>query len=72
MKNSAKRISKMFNDQVKTMDWKQAKNPKIAFIDEFMRMSEYGFDFFSPNNPDSSLYNLIMSPGAKYFAEWFQ
>ena len=48
-------------------------NDSVAFIDEFMRMSKYDFDFYHLfKNPNSVLYNKIMSPGAKIFARWFQ
>ena len=41
--------------------WTPAKNKQVAFIDEYMKMAKYEFDF------EGILYNKIMSPGAKLF-----
>ena len=73
MEKSAQRVSKKFNDAVVNKEWCEAMNDSVAFIDEFMRMSKYDFDFYHLfKNPNSVLYNKIMSPGAKIFARWFQ
>ena len=73
MRESANRIFKQFQDAIVKMEWRGSINEDAAFIDEYMRMSEYGFDFYDKiNNPGSALYNLIMSPGAKIFGRWFQ
>ena len=61
MNKSANRISKKFGDKVVNKSWTSAKNSQIAFIDEYMKMSKYNFDF------GGQLYNKIISPGFKYF-----
>lgn len=73
MRTSARRVSRRYNDPVVNMDWRWAKSDEVGFIDEYMRMSKYGFDFYHPKtNPNSILYNKIMTPGAKIFGRWFQ
>ena len=73
MRESARRESKRFNDPVIGMEWRWAKSDEVGFIDEYMRMSKYDFDFYhSKTNPHSRLYNRRMSPGAKIFGRWFQ
>lgn len=46
---------------VSDYNWTAAKNSTVAFIDEYMKMSKYGFDF------GGKLINKIMSPGFKLF-----
>lgn len=41
--------------------WQEAKDNTTAFIDEYMKMARYVFDF------GGKLINKIMSPGFKYF-----
>ena len=48
-------------DKVVNAVWTPAKNKQVAFIDEYMKMAKYEFDF------RGILYNKIMSPGAKLF-----
>lgn len=73
MRKSARRVSKKYNDPVVKKEWRWAKSDEVGFIDEYMRMSKYGFDFYDPiNNPTGILYNKIMSPGSKIFGRWFQ
>ena len=48
-------------DKVVNAVWTPAKNNQVAFIDEYMKMAKYEFDF------GGILYNKIMSPGAKLF-----
>ena len=73
MRASARRVSKDFDDTVVKMEWRWAKSDEVGFIDEYMRMSKYGFDFYDPKkNPTGILYNKIMSPGSKIFGRWFQ
>lgn len=58
---------------VVNMEWRWARNEEVGFIDEYMRMSKYGFDFYDRiNNPNGILYNKILSPGSKIFGRWFQ
>lgn len=73
MRTSARRVSRRYNDPVVNMDWRWAKSDEVGFIDEYMRMSKYGFDFYHPKtNLNGILYNEIMTPGAKIFGRWFQ
>ena len=44
--------------------WTPAANSKVAFVDEYMKMSKYNFDF------GGKLINKIMSPGFKIFNSW--
>ena len=44
--------------------WTPADNSKIAFVDEYMKMAKYNFDF------GGQLINKIMSPGFKIFNSW--
>ncbi len=46
--------------------WEAAQNDEIAFINEYMKMAKYGFDF------GGKLINKIMSPGMKLFHLWFK
>jgi hypothetical protein len=41
--------------------WEPATDDKNAFIDEYLKMEKYGFDF------GGKLINKIMSPGKKYY-----
>lgn len=63
--------AKKFNDAVVSTKWREAMNDSLIFIDEYMRMAEYDFYHYL-KNPNSALYNKIMSPGATIFARWFQ
>ena len=73
MRKSARRVSQQHHDPVVDMEWRWARNEEVGFIDEYMRMSKYGFDFYDRiNNPNGILYNKILSPGSKIFGRWFQ
>ena len=63
MNTSVKRLEKQGFEIVDKV-WTPAANSKIAFIDEYMKMSKYGFDF------EGKMINKIMSPGFKIFNEW--
>lgn len=66
MIKSARRVSRRYNDPVVNMGWRWAKSNEVGFIDEYMRMSKYGFDFYHPKtNPNGILYNEIMFSGLK-------
>ena len=45
--------------------WQPARNNMTAFVDEYIKMSKYGFDF------GGQLINKIMSPGCKIFLSWY-
>lgn len=45
--------------------WEPSKNSATAFVDEYMKMAKYGFDF------GGKMINKIMSPGFKIFHAWF-
>ena len=45
-------------------DWSPAPNSKVAFIDEYLKMAKYDFDF------GGKMINKIMSPGLKLFHQW--
>lgn len=44
--------------------WQASRNNATAFVDEYMKMSKYAFDF------GGKLINKIMSPGFKIFSSW--
>ena len=44
--------------------WEAAPNSDIAFVNEYMKMAEHGFDF------GGKMINKIMSPGFKLFNMW--
>ena len=61
MEQSAKFRSQQNNDIVKSKTWESADNDIEAFIDEFLKLLKHG-------GPKSdSNYNVIESPGKKYF-----
>ena len=63
MKASMKRLEKL-GYTIQDKLWTPAANSKIGFIDEYMKMAKYDFDF------GGKLINKIMSPGAKLFELW--
>ena len=63
MQRSVRRLTKQGFTVVKKA-WQPAKNHATAFIDEYMKMSKYNFDF------GGKLINKIMSPGFKLFHSW--
>ena len=44
--------------------WQPSRNNATAFVDEYMKMAKYNFDF------GGKLINKIMSPGFKIFNSW--
>ena len=44
--------------------WESARNSSTAFVNEYMKMAKYNFDF------GGVLINKIMSPGFKIFSMW--
>lgn len=60
MANSIKRLTKQGYEVVDAI-WQPSSNNTTAFIDEYMKMAKYEFDF------GGKLINKIMSPGAKLF-----
>ena len=62
MFRSIKQLEKQGYEVVKSLSsWQPAPNHTVAFIDEYMKMAKYGFDF------GGKMINRIMSPGAKLF-----
>ena len=59
---SAKNHSVVFNDPVVSMKWEPANSPKEAFVAEYFKMAVRGVN-------NSNTYNLIWSPGRRYFIE---
>ena len=59
---SAKNHSVAFNDPVVSMKWEPANSPKEAFVAEYFKMAVRGVN-------NSNTYNLIWSPGRRYFIE---
>ena len=49
---------------VTSSKWTSSLNNKTAFVDEYMKMAKYNFDF------GGKLINKIMSPGFKIFNSW--
>lgn len=61
MRRSMSRLRKQGYEILSDGAWKSSLNSKTAFVDEYMRMAQYDFDF------GGKLVNKIMSPGAKIF-----
>lgn len=53
---SAERIAKKYGDNAKSIFWVGAKDNKIAFAHEYLRMKTRGVN-------NANTYNLIWSPG---------
>ena len=64
MQASMRRLQRQGYTITSSPQWTPAANSKIAFIDEYMKMSKYDFDF------GGKLINKIMSPGFKIFNSW--
>ena len=64
MKASTKRLKSQGYTITSEPQWTPADNSKIAFVDEYMKMAKYNFDF------GGQLINKIMSPGFKIFNSW--
>ena len=62
MRTSASQHSAKYNDPVVSMQWEYAPTAKDAFVNEYFKMAVRGVD-----NPNT--YNLIWSPGRKYFMD---
>lgn len=62
MRTSASQHSAKYNDPVVSMQWEYAPTAKEAFVSEYFKMAVRGV-----NNPNT--YNLIWSPGRKYFID---
>ena len=60
-------ISRITNQgySVTSSNWTPAPNSQVAFIDEYLKMAKYDFDF------GGKMINKIMSPGLKLFHLWF-
>ena len=65
---SAQTKATLYTDEVVSLSWKSAENSRMAFIDEYKRMSRLG----GPNNNEIqniNSYNKIWSPGRKYYID---
>ena len=63
MNRSINRLTKQGYNVVDS-HWIPAANSKVAFVDEYMKMAKYNFDF------GGKLINKIMSSGFKLFNSW--
>lgn len=63
MHASMRRLQRQGFDVVNTL-WESAPNSSTAFVNEYMKMAKYNFDF------GGVLINKIMSPGFKIFSSW--
>ena len=63
MQASIRRLSRKGYDII-DYTWEASKNNATAFVDEYMKMAKYNFDF------NGKLINKIMSPGFKIFHSW--
>lgn len=63
MKTSVRRLQKKGFEVVDAV-WQPSRNNATAFVDEYMKMAKYDFDF------GGKLINKIMSPGFKIFHSW--
>ena len=63
MNRSINRLTKQGYNVIDS-HWTPASNSKVAFVDEYMKMAKYDFDF------GGKLINKIMSPGFKIFNSW--
>ncbi len=63
-KTSANRVSLANNDPVVDVEWEWAASGRAAFKAEYLKMIARGLGTVS-----SSIYNLIQSPGQKYYEE---
>lgn len=64
--NSAQRNATKYSDEVASITWKKAPDPRSAFIDEYKSMCKFG----GPNNSsikNANSYNQMWSPGRKYY-----
>ena len=64
MQTSVRRLTKHGYSITAKPQWTPAANSQIAFVDEYMKMAKYDFDF------GGKLVNKIMSPGFKIFNSW--
>ena len=66
MMRSVSRLRKQgFNISDGNWHWDWAGSDKVGFIDEYMKMAKYDFDF------EGKLINKIMSPGYRLFESMF-
>lgn len=63
MNQSANQKSKMYNDKVVSKIWEPADSDIDAFIDEYIKLKEHG------GSKSDSNYNIIESPGKKYYEQ---
>ena len=63
MMESIKRLTKQ-GYTVTNSQWTPSSNNQTAFVDEYIKMSKYGFDF------GGKMINKIMSPGFKIYNSW--
>ena len=63
MKQSIRRLKKQ-GYTITYSDWSPSLNSQTAFVDEYMKMAKYNFDF------GGKMINQIMSPGFKIFNSW--
>ena len=63
MNTSIRRLTKQ-GYQVTDALWEASRNNSTAFVDEYMKMAKYGFDF------GGKMINKIMSPGFRIFNYW--
>jgi len=65
MNKTAARLKNIHNDPVVNRTWTPATNNEMAFIQEYLGMANYSFDF------GGVLYNKIHSPGRKLYLSIF-
>ncbi|MGM9681215.1 MAG: polymorphic toxin-type HINT domain-containing protein, partial [Eubacteriales bacterium] len=63
MNRSINRLTKQGYNVIDS-HWTPASNSSVAFVDEYMKMAKYDFDF------GGKLINKIMSPGFKIYNSW--
>lgn len=63
MQASIRRLQKQGFEVVDSL-WEPARDSYTAFVNEYMKMAKYDFDF------GGKLINVIMSPGFKIFSSW--